>query len=118
MSAGDRDIALKLGALLTEHKGAGVVVMDLRELCTWTDYFVIATVTSSAHLQGLLRHIKDFCAQNGVEILHRRRKSSQGDDWQLVDLGTIVIHLMSAKARSFYELERLWSGAPLTTCEP
>jgi len=111
LAVNDKDTALGLGTLLVEHKGENVVVMDLRGICGWTDFFVIATVTSSVHLQGLQRHIRDFCADHGVEIIRRHRRSAPDDEWQLVDLGNIVVHLMSTQARSFYELERLWSEA-------
>ncbi|MDR2483105.1 MAG: ribosome silencing factor [Treponema sp.] len=105
-----KETALALGALLEEHRGGSVMVLDLRELNAWTDFFVIATVTSNAHLQGLQRHIKEFTSQEGIEILHRRRKISLDDQWNFVDLGSIVVHLMTAEARAFYELERLWGA--------
>ena len=111
-------LAQELGKLLDEHKGGEVVVMDMRALNFWTDFFVIATVTSNTHLMGLERHIKDFAREKGVEILHRSRKPKndgelRSDEWCLLDLGGIVIHLMTARTRSFFELERLWSTAPL-----
>lgn len=106
--------AAALGALLKEHNGGDVAVLDLRDLNTWTDFFVIATVTSNAHLRGLQRHIKEFAGQEGIEILHRRKRIGVDEQWTLIDLGFIVIHLMSAQARAFYELERLWNAAPLT----
>jgi ribosome-associated protein len=108
--------ALALGELLREHKGVDVVVLDLREMNAWTDFFVIATALSDTHLQGLERHIKEFCGERGLEILRRSRKPDSGDDeWRLIDLGTIIIHLMSERVRSFYELEQLYSpAAPLT----
>jgi ribosome-associated protein len=129
MSRGDKQngaaAALALGDLLQEHKGGDVKVLDLRGLNAWTDFFVIATVTSNAHLQGLERHVKDFSREWGMEILRRSRKPPAGaggpapDEWCLIDMGTVVIHLMTSQARSFYELERLWSAAPLLkTGEP
>ncbi|MCL2374060.1 MAG: ribosome silencing factor [Treponema sp.] len=92
--------------------------MDMRPLNFWTDFFVIVTATSSTHLSGLERHIKEFARESGVDILHRSRRpksaaEQQGDEWCLLDMGTIVVHLMSAQARSFFELERLWGAAPL-----
>lgn len=111
-------IAKELGKLLDDHSGGDVVVMDMRGLNFWTDFFVIATATSSTHLAGLERHIKDFMKEHNLEILYRSRKPAKGqdqktDEWRLLDLGGIVIHLMSARLRSFFELERLWSAAPL-----
>ena len=105
--------AVELGKLLADHRGLDVVVMDMRELNFWTDFFVIATVTSNTHLMGLERHIKDFVRENDLEIFHRSRRPKSDDEWCLLDLGGIVIHLMTARVRSFFELERLWSAAPL-----
>ncbi|MDR0486652.1 MAG: ribosome silencing factor [Treponema sp.] len=103
-----------LGELLREHKGQNVSVLDLREMITWTDFFVIATVSSNTHMDGLERHIKDFCYENDISILGKSQKNETGDDeWRLLDLGQIVIHLMSGSARDFYELEKLWTKIPV-----
>ena len=111
-----------LGSLLREHKGDDVVVLDLRKMGTWTDFFVIVTATSNTHLDGLERHIKEFCNERGIEILRRSRKPTVSyrarashetqnleDEWHIIDLGSAVIHLMSRRAREFYDLERLYS---------
>jgi ribosome-associated protein len=115
-----------LAGLLREHKGDDVAVLDLRKMGAWTDFFVIATATSNTHLDGLERHIKEFCGERGIEILRRSRKPNasdrrrvshgargsyemQEDEWRIIDLGSAVIHLMSRRAREFYDLERLYS---------
>ena len=113
LQADDKTTALELAALIEDHRGESVIVMDLRDMNYWTDFFVIATVTSGAHLQGLQRHIRDYIRDKGIEPLSRHRKTSPDDGWNLTDLGNIVIHLMSEKSRSFYELERLWSSAAI-----
>jgi len=105
--------ALDLGKLLDDHRGIDVIVMDMRPLAFWTDFFVIATVTSNTHLSGMERHIKEYVRENELEIIHRSRKPKTGDEWSLLDLGNIVVHLMSEKTRLFFELERLWSAAPI-----
>jgi len=98
-----------LGVILEDHRGSNVVVLDVRKINDWTDFFVIATGTSAAHLDGLERHIKEFCQTRNIDILRKSRKSAEGDEWRLIDLGWAVIHLMSEQARDFYELERLWA---------
>jgi ribosome-associated protein len=110
-----RDAVSALGSLLRDHRALDVAALDLRECNSWTDFFIIATASSSSHLEGLERHIKDFCQDRGLEILRRspRPRGDGEDDWRITDLGTVVIHLMSLRARSFYELERLWSAAPV-----
>ncbi|MDR2663321.1 MAG: ribosome silencing factor [Treponema sp.] len=96
-------------ALLEEHNGQEVVALDLRKLHSWTDFFVIATVTSMTHLQGLLRHIRDFAADQ--DLFRGQWKNGGENGWSLVDMGTAVIHLMTAQTREFYELEELWNAA-------
>ena len=106
-------LANSLGELLQEHKGQDVSVLDLREMNGWTDFFVIATVSSNTHMDGLERHIKEFCREKEIEILGKSRRPESGDDeWRLIDLGQAVVHLMSKTARDFYELERLWAAIP------
>jgi ribosome-associated protein len=105
--------AAALGELLREHKGADVAVLDVRPLSDWTDFFVIATASSNTHLDGLERHIKEYCRSRDMEILRKSKKPpAEDDEWRLIDLGRIVVHLMSKQARDFYELERLWTTAP------
>jgi ribosome-associated protein len=102
----------QLGNLLRDHKGIDVLALDLRRMSAWTDFFVIATASSGAHLDGLERHIKEFCREREIEILRRSHKpKGMEDEWRIIDLGSTVVHLMSQKAREFYDLERLYSMA-------
>jgi ribosome-associated protein len=105
------DQAFILGGLLKEHKGQDVCVLDLRGINNWTDFFIIATVSSKTHTDGLERHIKDYCHENEIQILGSSRKNSD-DEWRLIDLGFMVIHLMTERVREFYDLERLWRPTP------
>jgi ribosome-associated protein len=111
------ETAAVIGELLRDHRGADVLVLDLREMASpygagaWTDFFVIATSSSGTHMDGLDRHIKEFCHERGIDILRRSHKPDGEDEWRIIDLGPIVIHLMNSKARSFYDLERLYSLA-------
>ena len=105
--------AIELGKLLADHNGGDVIVLDMRQLNFWTDFFVIATVTSSTHLGGLDRHIKEYVRENDLEIVRRSGKPGNDDEWNLIDLGNMVLHLMTSRTREFYELERLWSSAPV-----
>jgi ribosome-associated protein len=112
-TGGGRDMVLSLGSLLQDHRALDVTALDLRECNSWTDFFIIATATSSSHQEGLERHIREFCRDRDLEILRRSPRLKGEDDWGITDLGTVVIHIMSPRARAFYELERLWSAAPV-----
>ena len=100
--------AIEIAKLMEDGKGKNVTLNDISGLNSWTDYFVIVTVNSSAHWQGLYKDVKDYIKNNDLEIHVTNRKSPDGDDWNLIDLGNIVVHLMSEAARDFYDLEKLW----------
>jgi ribosome-associated protein len=61
-------------------------------------------------MAGLMKRIKDFLSERGIDVLGRH-KGRDDDDWSLVDCGWLVVHLMSSRARSFYEIEKLWFQA-------
>ena len=109
-AAAEQALALELGRLLKEHKGGDVVVIDLRPLSMWTDFFVIATASSGIHLSGLQRQIKEFATKNKLQIPRGQKKIAPGDGWDVSDLGFVVVHIMTETLRTFYELENLWSG--------
>ena len=100
--------AQELARLIQDGKGDSVVLLDISELNSWTDYFVIATVSSGAQSQGIQKQIKDYIKDAGLEIHKTNKKINDGEDWNLIDLGNIVVHLMSKEAREFYDLEKLW----------
>jgi ribosome-associated protein len=101
------EIAKLLAELLREHNGQDVSLLDIRGINDWADFFVIATISSRTHMDGLERHIKDFCYEKGIGISGVSPKSTD-DEWRLIDLGATIIHLMNSRARDFYELEKLW----------
>ena len=100
--------ALEIAQLIEDGKGQNVAVIDVSKLNSWTDYFVIATVSSSIQWKGLHKLVKDYVKSNEMEIHVANRKMPDGDDWNLIDIGTVVVHLMTEEARNFYDLEKLW----------
>ncbi len=112
----DKEIADELSTLLFEHKAINPIVLDLRGLNSWTDFFVVATVTSGAHLKGLRKHLKNYLAERSIFVQPRRRDDDE--EWSFIDLGNVVVHLMTEKARSFYDLERLWGVSAHSNAAP
>jgi ribosome-associated protein len=108
---------LTVAEALAEHKAEDVMILDLRGIASWTDYFVLATANSSTHLRGLLKTVEETAAAENQQSIN---KPDVGEDesWVLVDLGDVIVHLMSGTARSFYELEKLWFKAPQLKVEP
>lgn len=106
-----QESAVALGKLLAEHNGIDVKVLDVSGSNSWADFFIIATVTSAVHSRGLQRHVHESLKALSLEIRPTRKKASDGEDWVLIDLGDVIVHLMSPAARAFYDLEKLWFGA-------
>ena len=111
------EIALALGRALADHNGGEVVILDVAAQAGWTDRFVIATATSSTHLRGLARFADEELAKLGLARLNRSSLSSE-EEWLLIDLGFVVVHIMTERARSFYELEKLWFQSPAIRVAP
>jgi ribosome-associated protein len=103
-------LAFSVASILAEHKAKDVVVLDLKDISGWTDYFVIATCTSSTHLRGLSRSVEEFLSVEKIESLNKPIAKAD-ESWLLHDLGDIVVHIMNQEARNFYELEKLWFKA-------
>lgn len=102
---------LTVAETLAQHKAGDVVILDLRGIASWTDYFVIATATSSTHLRGLCKAVEDTAKAEDQESLNKPELSDD-QSWVLLDLGDVIVHIMSQSARTFYELEKLWFTAP------
>jgi len=89
-----------------DKKAQDAVVIELGEICSFTDYFLICTGTSSRQNQTIAENIEETLRKQGVRPLH---VEGQGEgEWILLDYVDFVVHIFSARAREFYDLERLW----------
>ncbi len=100
---------------LDDKRAKDVTVLDLREVSTSLDFFVIATGESSLQLKALEQSVRerlkaDRVLPDGVE--------GPSDRWVLLDYGAVVVHLMSPEARDFYDLEGLWADAATLDVSP
>lgn len=96
---------------LVDRKAVDPVVLDLRGLCAATDYFVIVSGTSDAHVRGMAEHLVAALAPAGVEPHHV--EGLQQGRWVLLDYVDFVVHVFHPELRDFYQLERLWGDAPV-----
>lgn len=96
---------------LVDRKAIDPVVLDLRGLSGATDYFVIVSGTSDAHVRGMAEHLMTALAPQGVEP-HHVEGLAQGR-WVLLDYVDFVVHVFHPELREFYQLERLWGDAPV-----
>ena len=87
-----------------------IVVLDLRELTTITDYFIVCTGKSSIQIRSISDKIDEKLRELGVRKLHS--EGFQEASWILLDYSDVIVHVMSAEKREFYQLEARWAEAP------
>jgi ribosome-associated protein len=111
-SRSDRALERALVAARTadENRGRDIAILDLRDLTTFFDYFVIVTGTSRRQLHAISEEI-DHALEDG---LGDRRMGIEGYDesrWILLDYGDVVVHMFEPETRDYYALEQLWAQA-------
>ena len=93
-------------AAATEKKAINTVVLDLREIASFTDYFIIASGTNERQVQAISDEVVDTLKKAGEPVL--RVEGYKTAEWILLDCGDFVVHIFNEKSRTFYDLERLW----------
>ena len=93
-----------------DHKAVNLEVLDVGEVCSFTDYFLICTGTSTRHTRALSDAISEYLKKkSGLSPTHVEGYTQA--EWILMDYLNFVIHIFSERARGFYDLERLWKTA-------
>jgi ribosome-associated protein len=106
-----RKLALLCRALAENKKAEDIAILDVRELSSVTDYFVVASGTSEPHLRAIVDEITDKLRENR----HLRPKAVDGTlqaAWIVLDYFDVIVHVMRADVRTRYNLEALWGDAP------
>lgn len=109
-----KELALLAARALSDKKGREIQALEISDLTTLADYFVLATGGSNTQINALVDNVeKVLMEEAGEEPLHR--EGYRGGTWVLLDYGCIAVHVFNAEAREFYGLERLWrDGKPLS----
>ena len=102
-----KELLKMVEGVLDERKGQNITTIDVIGKTSVTDYMVLATSTSERHAKALSDYVVEKVKANGFMPLGV--EGQQGSDWVLVDLGDVILHIMTAQAREFYQLEKLWS---------
>jgi ribosome-associated protein len=102
-------------AALDDMKGVDIRVFDVSALTPITDRMVIVTGRSDRHVKSLAQSVA--VRAKAAQHPPRGTEGQRQGDWVLVDLGDVVVHVMQAQARAFYQLEKLWDVAPVAAAE-
>ena len=104
-----KEIAVAVTKALDEKKGMDIRLLKIDRVSTLADYFLICTGTSNTHVRTLCDYAEYTLTELGEPMLGR--EGHRGNSWELLDFGTIVVHVFTEEARKFYDLERLWADA-------
>ena len=104
-----KEIAVAVTKALDEKKGMDIKLLKIDRVSSLADYFLICTGTSNTHVKTLCDYAEYTLENLGESMLGR--EGHRGNSWELLDYGTIVVHVFTEEAREFYALERLWADA-------
>jgi ribosome-associated protein len=99
-----KEIILKT---LDSNKALDIVSIDLANKSSIADYMIIASGTSTRHIQALSEQVLEQFKNNGV--INCKIEGSESNDWKLIDGIDLIVHIFNPEKRKFYELEKMWS---------
>lgn len=104
------EITRRCARLLGDRKGADIVIIDLREVNSYLDYFLIATGNSRVHCRAMARELEKFMRENGRRALNNPDLES---GWIILDFSELIVHIFTEEMRGYYQLEKLWGDAAI-----
>ena len=104
-----KKVAYEVTKALDDKKGIDIKLLKIDKVSSLADYFLICTGTSNTHVKTLSDTAEFALTQLGEPMLGR--EGHRGNTWELLDFGSIVVHIFTPDAREFYSLDRLWGDA-------
>ncbi len=109
IDAKNRELAILAALTMDEQRAEDIVILDLRKLIDYADYFVVGSASSLARMRGVARRVESVLAKHGGKRLNQPDRESV---WVLADFGDVLVHVFDTTAREFYRIEDLWGDAP------
>ncbi|MBF0510864.1 MAG: ribosome silencing factor [Candidatus Omnitrophica bacterium] len=110
-------LAEKIAKLANDKKAEDIVILDMRQMVNFCDFFIIATGTSDRHIKAIAEGVDEGLNNKGNGKSRNLDKSGvllaqENGAWVILDLGNVVVHVFEPRSREFYALEHLWQDAP------
>lgn len=115
MKDNEKKMIQTIAQTIYDKKGFNILALDVREVCSMTNYFIIAEGAVERHVQALSRDVVDALEGKDHEVIHM--EGEQTGDWIVVDSGDIIVHILIPELREKYALEQLWKEGKLIDLE-
>jgi ribosome-associated protein len=107
-----RDYAIIAARAADDKKATDIIVQNVGEIISVTEYFVIVTAANNRQVNAIVDAIEEAeREQAGIKPLHR--EETRDGSWELLDYGSVVVHVFQPETREYYRLEALWNDAPV-----
>lgn len=106
-----KKVAEQIANLIFNKKGYDVKIIDLREITSFADYFVICSADSDTQVKAIADEIDEKLREKGIKYWHKEGTAALS--WVLLDYVDVVVHIFKKESREFYNIEKLWGDAPI-----
>jgi len=96
--------------IASDKQASDIVILDIRSLTTFADYFVICSAGSDRQIGAICDAVRETLTKEEIKALHSEGIGNSG--WVLMDYGDVIVHIFTPAERTYYSLEKLWSAAP------
>ena len=103
------EIARLVTQVASEKQATDVLMLDVREVCYFADYFVICSAESKRHIEAIWQAVEDMMKTKGISLHHNEGTSDSG--WMLADFNSVIVHIFAPPERDYYQLDKLWDRA-------
>ena len=107
-----RSLVASIAGSMAEKKAEDLLILDMRELVSYTDYFVIATGNTERQVKAIFDEVYQKIKHGSLGEVPISTEGETEGRWVLMDYGSAVVHIFTPDTRSYYRLERLWGEAP------
>jgi len=105
-----RELALRVADILAETPASDTVVLDIRDLSSFADFFVICSGENERQLRAISERLQEELREDGIRP--QRTEGTPRSGWMVLDYNAAIVHVFDQELREFYKMERLWAEAP------
>ena len=103
------EVARRAVEAASDKQAADIMLLDVRGVCSFADYFVICSGESKRQIKTIYDEVGNVLRREGISPLHHEGTIDSG--WLLLDFGDVIVHIFAAFEREYYQLDRLWEQA-------